>query len=251
MYRPLTDTLDALRLRLAALSYVLAALVALRLGMALIDPSWPSAAVLQALGVFGAVAACIVFWLPRYHPHARFGAANAVTLARATMACALAGLIGRPEMASQLGWLVTAIAGVALLLDGVDGRLARRYGTMSRFGARFDMETDAATILVLAILVFESGKAGAWVLLAGGLRYLFVVASYALPRLAAPLPPSWRRQAVCVAQVAALAACAAPALDTAWSSGIAGLALALLLASFTVDTHWLMRRNSLPHPQEN
>ena len=34
----------------------------------------------------------------------------------------------------------------------------------SSFGARFDMETDAAFILILSVLVWQHGKAGAWVL---------------------------------------------------------------------------------------
>jgi len=244
-------TPDAMRLRLAALTYVFASLVALRAGMQLADPSWPSAAMLQALSLFGVVALCVIYWLPRCHPHARFGAANGVTLARATMACALAGLIGHPDMLHQLGWLITAMAGIALLLDGVDGWLARRYGTMSKFGARFDMETDAATILVLAILVFESGKAGVWILLAGSLRYLFVLASFALPRLAAPLPPSRRRQIICVAQVGALAACTAPVVGNYTSNAIAGLALTLLIASFAIDTLWLMHPERVSRPEKN
>ena len=40
----------------------------------------------------------------------------------------------------------------------------------SGYGARFDMETDAAFILVLSILVWQHGKAGAWVLLCGLMR---------------------------------------------------------------------------------
>jgi phosphatidylglycerophosphate synthase len=31
-----------------------------------------------------------------------------------------------------------------LMLDGVDGRVARRTGSQTGFGARFDMELDAA-----------------------------------------------------------------------------------------------------------
>ena len=39
---------------------------------------------------------------------------------------------------------------MALLLDAVDGGVARRTGTVSGFGARFDMEVDAFLILVLS-----------------------------------------------------------------------------------------------------
>ena len=39
----------------------------------------------------------------------------------------------------------------ALALDGVDGQVARRTGTASELGARFDMEVDAFLILVLSV----------------------------------------------------------------------------------------------------
>ncbi len=42
-----------------------------------------------------------------------------------------------------------ALAVPALILDGVDGWVARRTGTANDAGARLDMEVDAALILVL------------------------------------------------------------------------------------------------------
>ncbi|MEZ5583441.1 MAG: CDP-alcohol phosphatidyltransferase family protein [Candidatus Competibacteraceae bacterium] len=73
-------------------------------------------------------------------------------------------------------WLMILIAISVVLLDGVDGWLARRSNTVSDFGARFDMETDALLIAVLALLVWRLDKVGVWILLAGALRYLFVAA---------------------------------------------------------------------------
>ena len=53
---------------------------------------------------------------------------------------------------------ILALAGLVLLLDGVDGWLARRGGWCSRFGARFDMETDALLVLlILLVLLFLTG----------------------------------------------------------------------------------------------
>ena len=49
-----------------------------------------------------------------------------------------------------------------------------RSNEASSFGARFDMETDALLILVLAALVWQHGKAGPWILAAGLMRYAFV-----------------------------------------------------------------------------
>ena len=66
------------------------------------------------------------------------------------------------------------------------------------------MEVDALLIMVLAILAWQHGKAGAWVLLSGLLRYAFVAAGWLAPWIARPLPPSRRRQTICVVQIAAL-----------------------------------------------
>ncbi|MFD8079956.1 CDP-alcohol phosphatidyltransferase family protein [Streptomyces sp. NPDC059718] len=49
---------------------------------------------------------------------------------------------------TQHGVLITCLATLALLVDAVDGRVARRTGTTSPLGARFDMETDAFLIRV-------------------------------------------------------------------------------------------------------
>ena len=85
-----------------------------------------------------------------------------------------------------------------------------RRGLASEFGARFDMETDALLMLVLCLLVLHFGKAGAWVLAAGVMRYAFVLAARLWPWLARPLPPSRRRKAVCVVQITSLIVCLGP-----------------------------------------
>jgi phosphatidylglycerophosphate synthase len=136
-----------------------------------------------------------------------------------------------------------ALAIVAVALDGVDGKLARSRNETSDFGARFDMETDALLILVLAALVWQLDKAGAWILLAGLLRYVFVAASYALPWFARPLPPSRRRQTVCVLQIVSLIGALAPLVRPPWSASLALLGLLLLAWSFAVDVAWLARRS--------
>lgn len=50
------------------------------------------------------------------------------------------------------------------------------------------MEIDAFLILTLAVLVWQSGKTGGWVLLSGALRYGFVALGQVLPWLRQPLP---------------------------------------------------------------
>ncbi|HUQ52039.1 MAG TPA: CDP-alcohol phosphatidyltransferase family protein [Gammaproteobacteria bacterium] len=183
----------------------------------------------------------LLSWLAARHlALPRFGMANAVTLTRAVLVLLLLALLGA-QATSALAWLLVALSLAAAVLDGVDGALARSRAETSAFGARFDMEIDALLILVLAALVWQHGKAGPWILLAGLLRYLFVAASYALPWLAAALPPSRRRQTVCVVQIATLIAALVPLIVPPWSAVVAVAGLAALVGSFGIDVVWLQR----------
>jgi phosphatidylglycerophosphate synthase len=178
--------------------------------------------------------------IARHLRAATFGAANTVTLVRGVLTLLLLALLGAPA-SDALAWLVVALATVAVALDGVDGKLARARNEASTFGARFDMETDALLILVLAALVWQLDKAGAWILLAGLLRYVFVAVSYALPWLGAALPPSRRRQAVCVVQIVSLIGALVPFVPARESAALALVGLAFLVWSFAIDVAWLAR----------
>ena len=91
----------------------------------------------------------------------------------------------------------------------------------------------------------------ALVLLSGGLRYIFLGLAALWAPLRHPLPASRRRQAVCVAQTAALVACLTPPVTPPMSILIAAGALALLAASFAADLAWLGRRVFEPEATRN
>ncbi len=183
-----------------------------------------------------------------HHRHPRFGAANRVTLARLGSMALLAALVGealpRPPLASMapVAWGLVVTATATALLDAVDGALARRSGLASAVGARFDMETDAAFTLVLCALVLQAGQAGPWVLASGLMRYAFVAASRPWPWLAGPLPPSKRRQTVCVVQITALIVCLGPIVPPGLAAWLAAASLALLSLSFAIDIRTLARQ---------
>ncbi len=175
------------------------------------------------------------------HPADRFGPANVVTLTRAAGAALLGALaLTDPPLAAR--WDLVVASATLLALDGVDGWLARRTGLVSPFGARFDLEIDALTGLVLACLAFGLDRAGPWVLAIGLLRYAFVVLGWLRPAFAAPLPPSRRRKVICVAQLGLLTLLLAPPVIPPVSTALAALALALLSWSFARDLLWLARR---------
>jgi phosphatidylglycerophosphate synthase len=215
---------------------VVGAFLTYRLGL---EPAF----LVKALALFAAGAALVLIGLPRHHPFASFGGANQVTVGRGALVALLAGLIGEPVDAG-VGLLATAAAVTVAVLDGVDGWLARRNRTASDFGARFDMETDAAFIMVLAVLSWQFEKAGAWVLLSGLLRYAFVAAGAAAPSLRLPLPPSARRKTSAVVQVIALILTLAPFVPVTLSARIAALGLCALAVSFAVDIVWLFQNGA-------
>lgn len=167
-----------------------------------------------------------------------FGWAGRVTLVRGLLvALMIPGLLA-PE---RRPWLPLVLGAMALALDGVDGPVARRTGTASPFGARFDMETDALTVLMLSALVGTQGRVGAWVLASGALRYLYVAAGWVWPWLRGPVPPSFARRLVCVLQIAGLLVALTPIVPPPWPAMIAAVSLALLLWSFGRDVIGLMR----------
>jgi phosphatidylglycerophosphate synthase len=194
----------------------------------------------KAAIVVGAMALVIAPRVRRHHPFARLGPANQVTSVRALLVALLAAMIGEPQtpaLAAAAVFLATAVT----LLDGVDGWLARRTAMTSPFGARFDTEIDALLIQVLAILAWAYGKAGAWVLLSGLLRYMFVGAGRIWPWMRRPLAPTRRARAVCVVQIAGLVLAVAPFVRSPFSDAIAGASLLLLSYSFLVDVLRLWR----------
>jgi phosphatidylglycerophosphate synthase len=174
------------------------------------------------------------------HPHGRFGGANRVTLLRLGVCALLASLLGE-ELPQLAWWAVVLLATATALLDAVDGPLARRSGLASDFGARFDMETDAFFTLVLCALVWQADQVGGWVLAGGLMRYAFVAAAGALPWLNGALPPSRRRQTLCVVQITTLIVCLGPIVPPLLASALAAISLVLLTLSFAIDIRFLHR----------
>ena len=177
------------------------------------------------------------------HPFACFGAANQITTLRAALAVLVAGLVVEPSLPA-LAAAAASVALVVTVLDGIDGWLARRTRMSSEFGARFDMEVDAFLIFVLALLAWRHGKAGWWILLAGLLRYLFMLAGRLWAWMDKPLQPSLRRQTICVVQIVGLIVTLVPSVPPPASTAVAALALTALCYSFLVDTVWLWRNAS-------
>jgi phosphatidylglycerophosphate synthase len=174
----------------------------------------------------------------RRHERWPLGPADLVTLVRV----ALIGVVTALVADSGPVWPLVSVVAVALVLDWVDGLVARGTRTESDFGARFDMEADAFLILVLSVYV--SGILGPWVLVIGAMRYLFGAAARVAPWLRGPLPPSLARKAVAAAQGIVLAVAASGVLPLPVTAAVVSGALAALSWSFGRDVVGLWRARS-------
>ena len=202
----------------------------------------PASYLIQVVAAYAAMSALVVWRAPACSTGRGLGTANRITLGRATLVLPVAALVFHPRIALDAAyWWIILCSAVAMLLDSLDGPVARWTGTTSAFGARFDMELDAFLVLVLSVLVLQSGKVGPWVLLIGALRYLFVAAGWLWPGLGGQLPESQRRKTVCVVQGIVLLACLAPMTPSVVASAVAAGGLVLLLYSFAVDVAWLVK----------
>jgi phosphatidylglycerophosphate synthase len=165
--------------------------------------------------------------------------ADWVTLARALLIAGVAGLVAesfvRPVSISALVTLSIS----AMLLDAADGQVARRTGTATPLGGRFDGEVDAFLILLLSIAVSQTY--GGWVLAIGAARYVLLLAGWLIPWLAAPLPPRYWRKVVAAVQGIVLTVAVSGVLGRLVGMTAVALALLLLAESFGRDVVWLGR----------
>jgi hypothetical protein len=169
----------------------------------------------------------------------RLTPADWVTLGRATLVAVVAALVADSFVEPVPVAMLVSLAAVALVLDAVDGWVARRT-EIGGLGANFDAEVDAFLILVLSVYVAR--WAGVWVLVIGAARYAFLAAGWALPWMREPLPPRSWRKFVAATQGIVLTVAAANVLPPIVVRPALVGALVLLAESFGRDVWWLRIR---------
>jgi phosphatidylglycerophosphate synthase len=170
------------------------------------------------------------------------GPADRVTLARAWLTCGVAALTVDGRGGDRVTTPLLVLAGTALALDAVDGRVARRTSTASALGARFDMEVDALLILVLSAYVARA--TGWWVLAIGVARYAVLAATLVAPWLRAGVAPRQWRKVVAAVQGVVLTVAAGGLLPPGGATSALVVAAALLGLSFLTEVAELWRRRA-------
>lgn len=213
-------------------------LAALATGNGLGSAGWVTG-VLYAVAVWALLAAALM------KRGSGFGPADWVTAIRAVLAGGAAALVADSFSSPAAVPALVALSAGTIVLDAVDGKVARGTGTTSELGARFDMEVDA--FLIFALSAYAAPRVGGWVLLLGAARYVLVAAGWFLPWLRADAPPRYWNKVVAAAVGIALTIAAAGVLPTWLAAALLLAALAMLAESFGREAWWLWRHRR-EHP---
>ncbi len=111
-------------------------------------------------------------WL---RPHSRL-IANGVTATR----LAILIIVGLCWSDCDMVTLAT-LFWIAATLDVVDGRIAKKFGGSSRFGALLDEEVDAFFVLTCSFIIWKSELGPWWIMGAGWIRYVVIFIKTFIP----------------------------------------------------------------------
>jgi len=202
---------------MSTVAYSVMMLIAVAASVALRDATWCCAAGAAGLIAQNAKARA---WR---NAAGTLAVANTLTFVRLTLVTTLPW-----HLAWMPRWGFVALVTSLLVLDGLDGPVARARGESSEVGALFDMETDGLTVMVLSLLLWTRDGIGAWVLACGLWRYVFVVVTAIFPALG-DVPPSRLYRTLFGVVMVALACAFVPWRPLAYTAAV----VATLLLSFS------------------
>ncbi|WP_254864445.1 CDP-alcohol phosphatidyltransferase family protein [Halovivax gelatinilyticus] len=197
-------------------------------------PAW----VALALGCQLLVVAGVVERTRRRGEDVRLTAATHLTVSRTALLALLIGVVAAvPE---STAWVAGGLFGAAVILDGLDGAVARRRDDETVLGARLDRDVDGLTTLVGAGAAVAVGAAPTAFLAVGLARYGFVLGCWwrrRRGRRVRDLPPNRLRAPLSVLVLVAIWVALVPPVPDAWTAVIASAVAGPFLANFAWD--WL------------
>lgn len=180
-------------------------------------------------------------------PFAELGWANRLTLLRGWLIAWVGGFVLLAPAEGWIAWLPGLLYCAAVLLDAVDGVVARRTDRVSLLGKALDTEMDALGLLVAPLLAVVLGKLHWSFLAVSAAYYVFVAGLYWRRRRGLPvypLPPSAVRRVLAGSQMSFVALALLPVFPAS-GTRLLGVAFMLpILAGFAVD--WLAVSGRMP-----
>lgn len=170
----------------------------------------------------------------------RLGLGNVLSLTRGIAIALLGGFLVIPHPRGLWWWVPGGLYASAVLLDALDGWVARRHEEATVLGERLDLELDSLGLLVGSLLGIHYGQLPTWYLAVGLARYAFVAGRryrHWRGRSVAELPPSSVRRLLAVGQMLIIAGALLPTFTPPLTTVVATIAMLPFLAGFLRD--WL------------
>ncbi len=101
-----------------------------------------------------------------------FGLANSLTLLRGALYAVVAGFIVVPPT-TRLAWVPAMAYGVGVVLDKLDGTVARTLGQETSLGERLDMAVDTFGFVAAPLVAVLWGRLPVWYLSLSAARYVY------------------------------------------------------------------------------
>lgn len=167
----------------------------------------------------------------------RLGLANGLTLLRGMLYAVVAGFVVVPA-GTALTWVPAACYGVGVVVDRLDGAVARTVGRETELGRRLDMAFDTFGFVAAPLVAVLWGLLPAYYLVLSAARYVFVAAVGIHRRRGGrvhPLPDSDLGKYLAGGQMAFATIALAPPAPTALIHAVTPLVLAPSLVVFARD----------------
>lgn len=102
-----------------------------------------------------------------------FGLANSITLVRGGLYALVAGFVVVP-MTTELAWVPAVCYGTGVVLDKLDGTVARTIGKQTPLGTRLDMAFDTLGFVAAPLVAVLWGRLPVWYLSIAAARYVYL-----------------------------------------------------------------------------
>lgn len=176
-----------------------------------------------------------------------FGAANSLTLLRGGLYAVVAGFVVVPST-TALAWVPALCYGTGVVLDKLDGTVARTLGEETDLGQRLDMAVDTFGFVVAPLVAVLWGQLPVWYLAISAARYVYLAGIHWRRRRGRPIhdrPDSDLGKYLAGVQMVFITVALVPATPTGLVFAVAPVVLAPSLAVFGRDFLYVSGR--LPH----
>ena len=209
-----------------------------------------SIAILLQNTILFLIISTIIFSYIKKFNNKNFTCASYVTYARSILMILMLSIILNTYLQPDIFYkfykneLFLYMALISLILDGIDGLLARCLYQVTEFGEYFDQEADTIFMIVLVLSLYFNYDSTIIIFLIPLYRYLFLLMQKKYRWMKRKLTDSFRRKFICLMTILILILCHLEFLGEALIMNLPILAIFIITFSFVKDIIWLYERKN-------